>query len=439
MAVGLPPPELHLCPESAVAALSHTTWQGPPRGVGAGLYNLGNTCFLNATLQCLAYCPPLAQLLDDSDDNDDDGVDRSRGEPDGGASARAALWGEGGGGQTFNVVMLLRELFGRLHGNGNSNSSSGGKKPAEKAVSPKALVASLRALGRQFRVGRQEDAHEFLCHLLDGLHKHCLRSQGLRPHDPSLLASRVGDTSLVHRLFGGHLRSRLMCSTCRETSDKFEPFLDLSLHVKASGAPAAAATGGGGGHKAKANGNGSHGHSNSGKADTIEAALERYTRGEVLEGDNQWECPRCRTRRNATKSLAIFRAPKVLCLQLKRFSFGRASAGRKIFAPVAFPEQLNLPIAELDPQNDDNGSGNSAAAAASTTTTTAKNDAAAKAAAAKCRENSVSQERLKKNGGSGAGPTSIVGYTLTGVLVHRGESVHSGHYYAFAKVTLFFS
>ena len=34
-----------------------------PAAVGAGLQNMGNTCYLNASLQCLTYTPPLANYM----------------------------------------------------------------------------------------------------------------------------------------------------------------------------------------------------------------------------------------------------------------------------------------------------------------------------------------------------------------------------------------
>jgi ubiquitin C-terminal hydrolase len=41
---------------------SHLRWN-QVRRIGPGLYNAGNSCYLNSTLQCLLYTAPLTQLL----------------------------------------------------------------------------------------------------------------------------------------------------------------------------------------------------------------------------------------------------------------------------------------------------------------------------------------------------------------------------------------
>ena len=62
-------------------------------------------------------------------------------------------------------------------------------------------------ISRSFRNSRQEDAHELMVNLLESMHKCCLPS-GVPSESQSAY-----EKSLVHKIFGGRLRSQV-CSVC---------------------------------------------------------------------------------------------------------------------------------------------------------------------------------------------------------------------------------
>ena len=165
-------------------------WAGARRA-GAGLANLGNTCFLNSVLQCLTHTPALANFA-------------LRGEH--------KKYKTGG---SFNALYEIGEHVAR------ALNSSG------RTIAPTALVKNLRALSKTFRKGRQEDAHELARCLLDAMHKKCV--EVVKPKiSPN---SARAETSFVWKVFGGRLRSQVNCKTCGRNSETFDPFLDLSLEV----------------------------------------------------------------------------------------------------------------------------------------------------------------------------------------------------------------
>ncbi|XP_039115855.1 ubiquitin carboxyl-terminal hydrolase 23 [Dioscorea cayenensis subsp. rotundata] len=247
------------------------------RRIGAGLENLGNTCYLNSVLQCLTYTEPFAAYLQS-------GKHKSSCHT-AGFCAMCAL--------QSHVMDALR--------------STG------KILSPLHLVKNLRCISRNFRNSRQEDAHEYMVNLLESMHKCCLPS-GVPSESPVAF-----EKSLVHKIFGGRLRSQVKCTQCSYCSNKFDPFLDLSLEIT--------------------------------KADSLHKAFARFTAVEELDdGKKQYQCQHCKQKVRALKQLTIHKAPYVLTIHLKRF--GSSIPGQKIDKRVEFGPALDLKPFLSEPHDD---------------------------------------------------------------------------------------
>ncbi|KAF6138631.1 hypothetical protein GIB67_032525 [Kingdonia uniflora] len=177
---------------SDISPISFYEPPSKPSMMGAGLCNLGNTCFLNSVLQCFTHTVPLVESLRS--------IDHS-----------LCYYGCDSG---FCVFCALREQVEV------SMEYTG------KAIAPYKFVDNLNYISSSFERFQQEDAHEFLQCLLDKLDSCCLdictKEQGLS----------LGKDSLVKKIFGGRLKSQLRCSQCGHCSDTFEPLIDLSLEIE---------------------------------------------------------------------------------------------------------------------------------------------------------------------------------------------------------------
>lgn len=250
---------------------------GLVRERGAGLHNKGNTCYMNSVLQSLVHLPPLLNALLTQDD------EKLRGRF--GASV-----------QQFDAMSEIANLAKRILG---KQSTSGGY-----AVSPTAFLTNLKSYARTLRPYRQEDAHEFLRFLLDAMQKSSLMRapKSLKPADP------IRETTLVHKIFGGRLRSRVQCQVCKYNSDTFDPILDLSLDIRNL------------------------------PSNTLGAALSKFTELDHLRGSEKYKCEKCRKPVNATKQFTIDLPPRCLTIHLKRFTL----TGQKLSKQIQFPENLTL-------------------------------------------------------------------------------------------------
>ncbi|ORC92235.1 putative ubiquitin hydrolase, putative,cysteine peptidase, Clan CA, family C19 [Trypanosoma theileri] len=265
------------------------------------LRNFGNTCYLNATMQCAVHTPWFLSSLAKSH------VEARR--------------------QPGTAALL--EL-------GTMNTSN----PGQLLLTIKNEAAKRND---EFADNGQSDAHEFLRTFLYIVHGENNRGSGentpyeelkdIENEDETTAMQRWCDhllrvdNSVVYDLFGGVMRSKCVCDACGKMSLTFDPFLDLSLPMMSSSSSSAAAAT-----------MVSSFSSSSKKPISIESLLGANFNDvkEKLRGGNQLLCTRCKRLRNGTRSVKVTQWPKILVLQLKRFDH----TGRKNGATVAYPESF---------------------------------------------------------------------------------------------------
>ena len=76
-------------------------------------------------------------------------------------------------------------------------------------------------------------------------------------------------------------------------------------------------------------------------ATTLEDCLEMFTDEEELSLEDYWHCPNCKKPQKASKRLTIWRLPKILIIQLKRFSY-------KQFTRDKIDNFIQFPVYDLD-------------------------------------------------------------------------------------------
>ena len=182
------------------------------RKKACGLTNLGNTCYMNSGLQCLAHTFDLTRIfLSDlylADINTANPI--------------------GTGGKLVKAyASLIKEIW----------------TSRENSIGPWGFKRELGAFVPQFYGANQHDSHELITYLLDFLHEDLNRVHQ-KPiisefSQSGMSESEVADKywslhfsrnqSVIVDFFHGQYRSEVVCPVCRNISLTFDPFVSLSV------------------------------------------------------------------------------------------------------------------------------------------------------------------------------------------------------------------
>ncbi|KAI8066849.1 hypothetical protein BC940DRAFT_257458 [Gongronella butleri] len=262
-----------------------------------GLINTVNTCFMNVILQPLSHCPPFYSLVHNI------------------------------GQHVVHSFKSQTPLLDSLIEFINEYRPQPTDDEYGEPFVPEYVYDALRGQKRFDSLrGRQEDAEEFLCFLLDGLHEEMvavLKQQaekreeeerknsqwmevGPKNKTTSIRTSTFED-SPIKKIFGGTTRSVLRCAGAKD-SVIVEPYQSLPLDIQPDSVM------------------------------SIEDAIHNMIQPEIM---HDYMSPKG-VRVDATKQVYLEHLPPILILHMKRFVFDNVGGVQKLRKQVAYGTRLTI-------------------------------------------------------------------------------------------------
>ncbi|KAG1703682.1 Ubiquitin carboxyl-terminal hydrolase 31 [Nymphon striatum] len=186
----------------------------------AGIRNHGNTCFMNAVLQCLSHTDILAEYFV-TDQYKADLLRRYKLHTRRNGGTRGEL--------TEHLALLLKSLWLCQYTPQVSTN----------------FINIVSKYGSQYRGSNQHDAQEFLLWLLDEVHEDLNTATKKRYKKPKSSHGRPDEivasetlanhmrcnNSFVQDIFQAQFRSSVQCPNCRRQSNTFDPFRCISTPI----------------------------------------------------------------------------------------------------------------------------------------------------------------------------------------------------------------
>lgn len=276
-----------------------TSNEQPKRSVARPVANLGNTCYMNAVLQALAHAPELCVAMDCQPHSEicPKALENSR-EPSPSASSEEGRLMATRKSRRVSTKRLSKDSFCALCAVEDHLKQVHDKSGQGQPVAPNELVNGfVDHVAPWFSHGVQEDSHEFLRVLIDGMQNSCKRKGDINDEEAK--------KQYPFLLFSGKVESTVTCSKCKTVSSTLDPIEDVGLEVTAL----PGSTGG----TARAS------SPSLPVLAGVQSAFSRFTGEETLEG---YKCEKCNALRQATKQTRLYSIPPILTLHLKRFSYG---------------------------------------------------------------------------------------------------------------------